>query len=144
MALGSEISIRRDTSMLNRKYKILVVDDERAVVSARATILESQNYETATAYSGEEAVQVASSFQPDCIVSDITMGAMNGVEAAMEILGVLPLCKVFFISGNIRCGDLLEKARAKGFDFEVLQKPVPPPEMLARIGQICSQSNRPS
>ena len=71
------------------------------------------------------------------------MGAMNGVEAAMEILGVLPLCKVFFISGNVCCDDLLEKARAKGFDFEVLQKPLPPPEMLARVEQICSQSNLP-
>ncbi len=129
--------------MLNRKHKILVVDDERAIVAACAKILESRNYETATAYSGEEAVQVARLFQTDCIVSDITMGAMNGVEAAMEILGVLPLCKVFFISGNIRCEDLLEKARAKGFDFEVLQKPVPVPEMLARIEQICSQSSRP-
>jgi CheY-like chemotaxis protein len=125
--------------MLNRKCKILVVDDEQAIVSARATILKSRNYETATAFSGEEAVQVAHSFQPDCIVSDISMGAMNGIEAAMEILGVLPRCKVFFISGNVSNGDLLEKARAKGFDFEVLQKPVPPPVMLARVEQFCSR-----
>jgi CheY-like chemotaxis protein len=126
-----------------KKHKILVVDDERAIASARASILESRNYETATAYSGEEAIQVASSFQPDCIVSDIAMGTMNGVEAAMEILGVLPRCKVFFISGNVCCDDLLEKARAKGFDFDVLQKPLPPPEMLARVEQICSQSSQP-
>lgn len=123
-----------------KKHKILVVDDEQAIVSSRAKILESQNYETATAFSGEEAVKVASWFEPDCIVSDIAMGKMNGVEAAMEILGVLPRCKVFFISGNVCCADLLEKARAKGFYFEVLQKPLPPPEMLARIEQICSQS----
>ena len=127
-----------------KKHKILVVDDEQAIVAARATILESRNYETATAYSGEEAIQVARLFQPDCIVSDIAMGTMNGVEAAMEILGVLPRCKVFFISGNVCCGDLLEKARAKGFDFEVLQKPLPPLEMLARVDQICSQSGLPS
>lgn len=127
-----------------KKHKILVVDDERAIASARATILESRNYETATALSGEEAVKVASWFQPDCIVSDIAMGTMNGVEAAMEILGVLPRCKVFFISGNVCSDDLLEKARAKGFDFEVLQKPLPPPEMLARVEQICSLSNQPS
>ena len=125
--------------MLNRKRKILVVDDEQAIVSARAAILEAQNYETATAFSGEEAVQVASSFQPDCIVSDITMGAMNGVEAAIEILGVQPRCKVFFVSGNVSCADLLEKARARGFDFEVLQKPAPPPELLGRISRLFLQ-----
>ena len=126
--------------MLNKSHKILVVDDERAIASILATILESQNYETATAYSGEEAVQVASSFQPDCIVSDITMGAMNGVEAAIEILRALPYSKVLFISGNAGYGDLLEKARAKGFDFEVLAKPVPVPELLAKIAENLSDS----
>jgi hypothetical protein len=62
----------------------------------------------------------------------------------MEILAVLPRCKVFFISGNACSADLLEKARAKGFEFEVLQKPLPPPEMLARIEEICSHSSLPS
>ncbi len=126
--------------MLNKRHKILIVDDERAIASARAMILESQGYETATAYSGEEAFQVACSFHPDCIVSDIMMGAMNGVEAAIEIAGVLPQCKVLFISGNVGYGDLLEKARAQGFNFEALSKPVPVPELLSRISHICRQS----
>ena len=125
--------------MRNSKCKILVVDDQHAIVSARTAILKSRNFETASAFSGEEAVQVAHAFQPDCIVSDITMGAMNGVEAAIEILGVLPRCKIFFISGNVNNWDVIEKARARGFDFEVLQKPVPPPVMLARVEQFCSQ-----
>lgn len=126
--------------MLNKRHKILIVDDERAIASARAKILESQGYETATAYSGEEAFQLACSFHPDCIVSDIMMGVMNGVEAAIEIVGVLPQCKVLFISGNVGYGDLLEKARANGFNFEALAKPVPVPELLSRISQICPQS----
>ena len=126
--------------MPNKKSKILVVDDERGIASTLAAIFESQSYETAMANSGEEAVQVASVFLPDCIVSDVMMGAMNGIEAAIEILGVLPRCKVFFVSGNADYGDLLEEARAKGFDFELLLKPVPPPELLARLEQICWSS----
>jgi CheY-like chemotaxis protein len=122
----------------NTGVKILVVDDERAIAETLALILGYQGYETATAYSGEEAIQLASSFQPDCIVSDVVMGSMNGIEAAIEILGIFPRCKVLFISGNAGYGNLLEKARAKGFDFELLLKPVPPPELLARIEQICS------
>jgi CheY-like chemotaxis protein len=126
--------------MLHNRQKILVVDDERAIASTLAMILEYRGYETATAYSGEEAVRMACSFQPDCVVSDIMMGAMDGIEAAIEILGVLPRCKVLFISGNAGYGDLLKNARAKGFDFEVLLKPVPPPELLAKIAQILSRS----
>lgn len=126
--------------MLNQRNRILVVDDDRAIASTLATIFESEGYETATANSGEEAVKVASSFQPDCIVSDVMMGAMNGIEAAIEILGVLPQCEVLFISGNAPCLNLLEQAIAKGFEFEILAKPVPVLELLARIAEILSES----
>jgi CheY-like chemotaxis protein len=61
---------------------------------------------------------------------------MNGVEAAIEILRTLPKCKVLFISGNAGYPELLGNARAKGFNFEVLAKPIPPPELLAKISQI--------
>jgi CheY-like chemotaxis protein len=118
------------------KHRILVVDDERAIASTLASIFQSQSYETATAYSGEEAVQVACSFHPDFIVSDVMMGAMNGIDAAMAILHTLPQCKVLFISGNAAYRDLLGDARARGFDFEILQKPVSPRELLARISQV--------
>ncbi|MGC2209717.1 MAG: response regulator [Candidatus Korobacteraceae bacterium] len=130
------------------KHKILVVDDDLDIASTLTVIFRSHKYDTATAHSGEEAVQVASAFQPDCIVSDVMMGAMNGIEAAMIILDALPKCKVLFMSGNAACRDLvgrdlLVNARAKGFDFEVLQKPVPPPEMLSRVSHLLSNSPDP-
>lgn len=128
---------------MNKRHKILVVDDERAIVSLRATILASQAYETAMAHSGEEALHVAHSFQPDCIVSDVMMEPMNGVEAAIKILRFLPQCKVLFITGNAGYGNLLEEARAKGFNFEALDKPVTPIEVLARIAKILSDSASP-
>jgi CheY-like chemotaxis protein len=124
--------------MLNKRHKILVVDDEHAIASTLATILGHQGYEMATAYSGEEAIKVACSFQPNFILSDVMMGTMNGVEAVIEILRALPNCKVLFISGNADYRDLLGKARAEGFNFEVLEKPIPPPELLRRISQILS------
>jgi CheY-like chemotaxis protein len=125
-----------ETAMRNKRHKILVVDDEHVIASTLATILGYQGYETATAYSGEEAIQVACSFQPNFILSDIMMGAMNGVEAAIEILRTLPKCRVLFISGNAGYRDLLKEARAEGFNFEVLEKPIPPPQLLAKISQI--------
>ena len=54
--------------MLNKRHKILVVDDEHVIASTLATILGYQGFETATAYSGEEAIQVACSFQPNFIL----------------------------------------------------------------------------
>ena len=68
------------------------------------------------------------------------MGGISGIEAAVEILRVLPYCKVLLISGNAGYGALLEKARAKGFDFELLLKPVPPPDLLTKISQMLSSA----
>jgi CheY-like chemotaxis protein len=128
--------------MLHGKYKILVIDDERAIATTLAAILDYRGYETAQAHSGEEAVQVARSFQPDCIVSDVVMGpAMNGIEAAIEIVRTLPHCKILLVSGNAGYGDLLQEARANGYDFEILLKPVPPAELLERIEQILLRPN---
>jgi CheY-like chemotaxis protein len=125
-------------SELRTVLRILVVDDERTITSTLSALLQDEGYETAIASSGEEAVQVASSFQPDVIVSDIMMGAINGVEAAIEILRSLPHCRLLFISGNPAYKDLLTKARTKGFKFEVLAKPVPPLELLAKVSQVLS------
>lgn len=124
--------------MCNRIPKILVVDDEVGIRLTLAAILERQGYETAVAGSGEEAVQMASSFQPDCIVSDVVMGAMNGIEAAVEILRTLPNCKVLLLSGVAGYGGPVKNAKTNGFIFEILQKPVPPTELLARISQMLS------
>ncbi len=123
-----------------KRHKILVVDDERAIASLHAAVLASQGYETATAYSGEEAVQAAHLFQPDCIVSDVMMEPMNGVEAAIEIVRFLPDCRVLFISGYAGYGGQLRKALAGGFNFEVLDKPVRPREMLARVSEVLADS----
>lgn len=129
--------------MVNRRHKILVVDDERAIVSTLSAIFESLGYETATASSGEEEIQVASSFQPECIVSDVKMGRINGIEAAMEVLSRLPQCRVLLMSGDAPCLDLLSNALAKGQNFEVLQKPVPMSELLTRVSQLLSDSADP-
>jgi two-component system OmpR family response regulator len=117
------------------KRRILVVDDNRAITSLLTTALKRQGYETAAAYSGEEAIQVASSFRPDFIVSDVIMGGMNGVDAVLKILQTLPKCKVLFISGAGYI-EPLHQARSRGFDFELLLKPVPMLELLRRISQI--------
>jgi CheY-like chemotaxis protein len=118
--------------------RILVVDDERAITLTLTAILEREGYETATANGGEEAVDIACSFQPDFLLSDIDMGAMNGVEAAIEVLRFLPNCKVLFITGHLAYEEMLGGAKAQGFDFEVLRKPIPPAELLAKISQVLS------
>jgi CheY-like chemotaxis protein len=118
------------------KPKILIVDDEPVIVFTLAVILEQEGYQTAAAQSGEEAVQLARSFQPDLLLTDVVMGGLNGVEAAIRIVGFLPQCKVLLISGTAAHKSYLAEARERGFDFELLEKPISPPNLLENIRQV--------
>jgi CheY-like chemotaxis protein len=60
---------------------------------------------------------------------------MNGIEAAINIRAFLPSCKILLFSGQAATADLLESARAKGHDFEILAKPVHPQDLLAKLRQ---------
>jgi CheY-like chemotaxis protein len=118
------------------KRKILVVDDYKLAASTLAIILRQATFETAVAYSGEEAIEIASSFAPDILLCDFVMGGMNGVEAAIKILNFQPNCKVLLLAVQSATMDIQEEARAKGFNFEVLTKPVPPPELIESISEL--------
>ena len=125
------------------KGKILVVDDYKRVASTLEIILKQAGFETVVASSGEEAVSVALSFAPDVVLSDFALGGMNGVEAAIKILNFQPNCKVLLLAVQSATMDIQEEARAKGFNFEVLTKPVPPPELIESISQLLTSGSLP-
>ena len=65
--------------------------------------------------------------------SDVVMSGITGIETAIRARVILPSCKVLLFSGQAATANLLEKARAQGYEFEILIKPVHPSDLLARI-----------
>ncbi len=116
-----------------KRPRVLVVDDEQVIADTLAKILEINGFEASAVYDGVSAVATARSIKPDLIISDVIMAEMNGIEAAIEIRGFLPDCKILLFSGQAATADLLETARAQGHDFEILAKPVHPSDLLARL-----------
>ena len=53
------------------KTRVLVADDELIIANTLAIILNQSGFETRTVYSGEEAIVMARSFQPDLLISDV-------------------------------------------------------------------------
>jgi CheY-like chemotaxis protein len=117
----------------NRKPKVLVVDDEHVIADTLAIILNQAGFDVTAVYTGNDAVDQARAQRPDLIVSDVIMPDMNGIEAAIHIRGFLPECKILLFSGQAATADLLENARARGHEFEILAKPVHPQDLLAKI-----------
>ncbi len=115
------------------KPKVLVVDDERVIADTLAMILNQSGFDARAVYSGEKAVEMASTFTPDMLITDVIMADLNGIDAAIMIRAILPKIKILLFSGQAATADLLEKARAKGYEFEILAKPVHPQDLLSRL-----------
>ena len=115
------------------KRRVLVVDDEQVIADTLSIILNKAGFEASPVYTGTAAVESARSIQPDLIISDVIMPDMNGIEAAIQIRNFLPGCKILLFSGQAATADLLESARAKGHEFEILAKPVHPQDLLAKL-----------
>ena len=110
--------------------RVLVVDDERIIADSLALILRGRGFESRSAYSGEEAAEIAQTWQPDAVISDVVMGKMDGVALAVYLAQSLPSCRVLLISGNPDAEQLMNASKNLGYEFPILPKPFHPESLF--------------
>ena len=111
--------------------RILLVDDNVDFVASLALILQASGHEVRVTHDGLEALEVATTFQPDFIFLDIGLPGLNGYDVARN-LRQLPSTQssiLVAITGWGQAGDK-RRAREAGFDHHVV-KPVEPTEIHA-------------
>lgn len=114
--------------------KVLVADDEQTIADTLQMILSQQGFQAAVAYGGEAAIEKASQWRPQIFLCDVVMPDINGIEAAIQVHALLPDCRILLLSGQAGVHDLLQKARDRGHEFELLLKPIHPSELLDHLG----------
>ena len=72
------------------KKRILIVDDDQQAANILVDIFIVNGYSTDCAYSGEEALEMIKNQAYDCVLSDIKMSGMNGVELMRAVKKILP------------------------------------------------------
>src|ERR1700749_1899393 len=82
------------------KGKVAVVDDEHIIADTLAEILNNHGFEGKALYSGESAVKEVEDFRPQIILSDVRMGGINGVEAAIRIRKLHPECRIILFTAS--------------------------------------------
>jgi CheY-like chemotaxis protein len=120
-------------------FRVLVADDDRVIAGTLSQILRLTGYETEMVWSGEEAVAAAAKSRPDVFISDVLMGGITGIEAAIRILEFVPSCRVILISGHANTADHLDRVRRKSHAFEILTKPVHPRVLLEYIAAFAAE-----
>jgi CheY-like chemotaxis protein len=91
--------------------KILIVEDEQLVADDLRETLEHLGYNVpALVASGEEAISIAETLQPDLVLMDIRLeGEMDGIEASLEIQSRFNLPVVYLTANADRA--TLERAK---------------------------------
>jgi DNA-binding response OmpR family regulator len=120
------------------KRRILVVEDELVVADTLRLILSHNGYETCVAYSAEAALDNLSRWPPDLAILDVMLPNMNGIDLAMVLKERFPWIRILLISGQPSVEALLQESRRRGYEFEILAKPVHPTEMLEGIDYLFS------
>jgi DNA-binding NtrC family response regulator len=133
--------IKTGKLMVNKNKPIVfVVDDEPAIASTLALILNSSGF-SATAFTNPlEALKSAEFECPEFLISDVMMPQLNGIDLGVQFKAIYPTCRVLLFSGQAATADFMDSARVKGHHFDLLSKPVHPKDLLAAIEAIKSTS----
>lgn len=105
--------------------RLLIVDDELAIVEALQDILSVEGYDIATAFNGAEGLQRMADVKPDLVLLDLMMPVMDGREMLRRMredasLQGIPV--VVMSAGRISDEERRSSARflAKPFELDVL------------------------
>lgn len=123
---------------MDKRAKILLVDDDIDFVEATKTVLESEPYEVIVAHEGDEGLQKAREENPDLILLDVIMPVKDGFTAAEQLKKDPQLSKipVIMLTAFSSKGQETSIPRSRGFSLETedyVEKPISPEELLARV-----------
>lgn len=114
---------------------VMVVDDEIVIADTLAEILSQNGFAAVAAYDGDEALETALITPPEMLITDVVLPGMNGVELAVTIKRVYPDCKILLFSGQAVTSDLLAAAHRAGHHFTLLNKPLPPQQLVTMVSE---------
>jgi DNA-binding response OmpR family regulator len=120
-------------SKAKNQCRIFVVDDEVTIATTLGAILRRQGFEVSCFTDPHKVLEAMHSQAAHLLIADVVMPELSGIDLAIVVRETWPDCTVILFSGQPSTGQLIQAARDRGHDFEVLTKPVPPREMLARV-----------
>lgn len=118
--------------------KILLAEDEKDMSAALVAILTHSGYEVDPVYDGEAAVRMAQSHSYDCMVFDIMMPKLDGVQALQQIRDGGDVTPVIMLTAKSEVSDRINGLDAGADDY--LTKPFAMAELLARLRAMTRRS----
>ena len=111
---------------------VFVVDDDAPVRDALRLLLRSTGHRVETYASAQEFLDAYSDDRPGCLVLDVRMPGMNGLDLQERLNERRAILPIIFVTGHGDVPMAVEAMQAGAMDF--LQKPFRDDELLDRIG----------
>lgn len=118
--------------------KILLIDDEKGVISVMKSYFEMSGYTVFTAYDGKQALEKVA-YQPDVILLDINMPEIDGLMVCQRIREHVS-CPILFLTARIEISDKIKGFQSGADDYIV--KPFDLDELGARVAAHLRRENR--
>jgi EAL domain-containing protein (putative c-di-GMP-specific phosphodiesterase class I)/DNA-binding response OmpR family regulator len=121
--------------MSGDKIRVLVIDDDAELTASVAVVLETNGYETLTAHSGGEGLEIAYTQHPHLILLDVTLPDMDGVQLCRELqFGYTKDIPVVFLTARAQLSDMIQANRSGAAAF--LTKPFRADHLLHTIRDV--------
>jgi two-component system, OmpR family, response regulator len=114
--------------------RILVVDDEPAIVDAVVTALRYEGFDVEEAANGRDALSTVATFEPDLIVLDWMLPDIDGIEVGRRLRERGFKTAILFLTAKSGVENKVEALRAGGDDY--VTKPFSLAEIVARVQAI--------
>jgi CheY-like chemotaxis protein len=117
--------------------RILLIDDDEAVRTPTARLLELMGHEVLTAEHGEAGLEVWRERGADLVITDVCMPGMTGLEVIIQLRAFAPNLPVLAMSGGLESQrlDLLGTAAQAGA-IRALEKPFTVAELRSAIAEL--------
>jgi len=112
---------------MEKKPRILVVDDEDIVIRSTIRTLQKDDYEIEYAYSGETAMAMIAKGSYGLVITDLMMPGINGIEVIKRVKADHPDVTVVMFTGFATVESAREALKLGAFDY--VPKPFTPDEL---------------
>src|SRR5437870_1403433 len=101
---------------------VLIVDDEQTLARSAKAFLADHGYEAEVAASGEKALELLESLQPDVVFADVRLPGMSGIDLLKRIRQFDPVLPVIMLTAYGSIEGAVEAVKLGAFDY--VKKPV--------------------
>ena len=119
--------------------RILYIDDDPDACAVAASVLRNRGYQVVTETSAKAAIDLALADDFDAVVTDLRLGALDGLAVCERVLAAKPSLAVVVVTGHATMDAAVGALRAGAYDF--VAKPFDPDLLLAAVGR-ATQSSR--